>query len=272
MLVRTPDSSLRRAALRTAATRGGSKVLQRSALVVLALTTWQLASLNAPSFVLPSPARVWGAWTSLVATPSFAADLGITLERIALGFTFAVLVGLPLGLALGASRRLGAFFEPVLTVTNTVSSAIWAIFALIWFGLSNWTTIFVVFMTAMPLILTSVWQGTRTVSPEHLELARTFRMPRSKVLTKVYLPTILPSFFSGARLAIGFGARVVLVAESLGASSGIGYRLRQAADLVQTDQVFAWTLTLVALMIGLETLVLRPAEQRLFAWKKEARP
>ena len=59
------------------------------------------------------------------------------------------------------------------------------------------------------------------------------------------------------------------MAESLGASSGIGYRLRQAADLVQTDQVFAWTLTLVVLMIGLETLVLKPTERHLFAWKKK---
>ena len=272
MLVRAPDARSRRADLLATATHGGGRALQRVALIVLALSAWQLASRHAPAFVLPSPARVWDAWRTLVATPSFAADLGNTLERVAAGFAFAVMVGLPLGLALGASRALGAFFEPVLSVTNTVSSAIWAIFALIWFGLSNWSTIFVVFMTAMPLILTSVWQGTRTVSVEHLELARTFRMPRRKVLTKVYLPTILPSFFSGARLAIGFGARVVIVAESLGASSGIGYRLRQAADLVQTDQVFAWTITLVALMIGLETLVLKPVEQRLFAWKRDVRP
>lgn len=271
MLVRTPP----RLIPRTRASGAGRRtelVLQRLGLIGLALAVWQVASLHAPSFVLPSPARVWATWLTLVASPSFAGDLGITLGRIGAGFAFAALVGLPLGLLLGASRRLGSFFEPVLTVTNTVSSAIWAIFALIWFGLSNWTTIFVVFMTAMPLILTNVWQGTRTVSAEHLELARTFRMPRRKVLTKIYLPTILPSFFAGARLAIGFGARVVLVAESLGASSGIGYRLRQAADLVQTDQVFAWTLTLVALMIGLETLILKPAEQRLFVWKKAAQP
>jgi len=126
-----------------------------------------------------------------------------------------------------------------------------------------------VFMTAMPLILTNVWQGTRTVSAEHLELARTFRMPRRKVLTKIYLPTILPAFFSGARLAIGFGARVVLVAESLGASSGIGYRLRQAADLIRTDQVFAWTLTLVIMMATIEMGMLKPLESYLFRWKKD---
>ncbi len=69
-------------------------------------------------------------------------------------------------------------------------------------------------------------------------------------------------------VSLGFGARVSLVAESLGASSGIGYRLRQAADLVQTDQVFAWTLTLVVLMLGLESLILKPLERHLFAWKK----
>ena len=78
---------------------------------------------------------------------------------------------------------------------NTVSSAIWAIFAIIWFGISNATTIFVVFMTAMPLIITNVWQGTRTVNVDFIELARVLRMPDWKVMTKIYLPTILPYFF-----------------------------------------------------------------------------
>lgn len=240
----------------------------RIALLLALLAIWQLASLGAPAFVLPGPARVWQAWSTLVVTKGFWKDFGVTFWRVAAGFVFAVAVGVPLGLVLGASERLGAFFEPVLTVVNTVSSTIWAIFALIWFGLSDWTTIFVVFMTAMPLILTNVWQGTRSVNADFIELAQTFRMSRAQVLTKIYLPTILPPFFSAARLAFGFGARVSLVAETLGASSGIGYRLRQAADLVQTDQVFAWTLTLVALMIALEALILKPIENRLFAWKK----
>lgn len=232
------------------------------------LAVWQLASLNSPAFILPSPERVWSVWTRLVVTPAFWGDFGITFYRIVMGFLIATVVGVVLGLVLGASRTFGEFFEPVLVIINTVSSSIWAIFALIWFGLSNWSTIFVVFMTAMPLILTNVWQGTRTVNREYIELAQTFRMSRMQVLTKIYLPTILPVFFSGARLAFGFGARVSIVAETLGASSGIGYRLRQAADLVQTDQVFAWTLTLVALMIVLEAVVLKPLERHLFSWRE----
>lgn len=232
------------------------------------LAAWQFASLNAPAFILPSPEKVWGVWTRLVVTSGFWADFGITFYRIAMGFAIATVVGVALGLVLGASRTFGEFFEPLLVIINTVSSSIWAIFALIWFGLSNWSTIFVVFMTAMPLILTNVWQGTRTVNREYIELAQTFRMSKAQVLTKIYLPTILPLFFAGARLAFGFGARVSIVAETLGASSGIGYRLRQAADLVQTDQVFAWTLTLVALMIVLEAVVLKPLERHLFSWRE----
>ena len=245
-------------------------VALRLALVGLLLLVWQVASIGSPAFVLPSPGRVFEAWSTLVVTKGFWRDFGITFWRVLMGFSLAALVGVPLGLLLGANEKLGEFFEPVLTIINTVSSTIWAIFALIWFGLSDWTTIFVVFMTAMPLILTNVWQGTRTVNADFIELAQTFRMSRLQVMQKIYLPTILPPFFSAARLAFGFGARVSLVAETLGASSGIGYRLRQAADLVQTDQVFAWTLTLVTLMIVLEALILKPLENRLFRWKKRA--
>jgi len=243
-------------------------ILLRLILLGAFLLLWQVASLGTPAFILPSPARVWRTWTMLVETPSFWTDFGITFYRIIVGFAIAAVVGAVLGIVLGASRVLGELFEPVLVIINTVSSSIWAIFALIWFGLSNWTTIFVVFMTAMPLILTNVWQGTRTVNREFVELAQTFRMSKVQVLTKIYLPTILPLFFAGARLAFGFGARVSIVAETLGASSGIGYRLRQAADLVQTDQVFAWTLTLVALMIALESIVLKPLERHLFSWRE----
>ena len=126
-------------------------------------------------------------------------------------------------------------------------------------------------MTAMPLIITNVWQGTRAVNAEFIELAQVLRMPSWKVMTKIYLPTILPYFFSGARLAFGFGWRVSLVAETIGSSSGVGYRLRQAADLIRTDQVFAWTLTLVIMMATIEMGMLKPLENYLFRWKKDAR-
>ncbi len=247
-------------------------IAQRIALVAILIGAWWLVSLPLPHFILPGPHRVFQALELIAANGDLWQNLGITFARVVSGFALASLVGLPLGIVLGAQRRLGEFFEPVIPVMNTISSAIWAIFAIIWFGVSNATTIFVVFMTAMPLIITNVWQGTRSVNADFIELAHTLRMPQSRVMTKIYLPTILPYFFSGARLAFGFGWRVSLVAETIGASSGVGYRLRQAADLIQTDQVFAWTLALVVMMAGIEMGMLRPLENYLFRWKKDTEP
>lgn len=243
---------------------------QRLALLALVIGAWWLYSLGEPHFKFPGPPRVFEALMVIVNNGDLWRNLAITLERVVTGFALATLVAVPLGIMFGAMRRLGEFFEPVLPVLNTVSSAIWAIFAIIWFGISEKTIIFVVFMTAMPLIITNVWQGTRSVNADFIELARTLRMPAWKVMWKIYLPTIMPYFFSGARLAFGFGWRVSLVAETLGASSGIGYRLRQAADLIQTDQVFAWTFTMIAMMATLEMGVLKPLENYMFRWRKEA--
>ena len=243
---------------------------QRLALVGGVLAIWWLFSLRIPHYILPGPPRVYDAFKLIVDNGDLWRNLSTTLERVCIGFVLATLISVPLGIMFGAIRRLGEFFEPVLPVLNTVSSAIWAIFAIIWFGVSESTIIFVVFMTAMPLIITNVWQGTRSVSADFIELARILRMPSWKVMTKIYLPTIMPYFFSGARLAFGFGWRVSLVAETLGASSGVGYRLRQAADLVQTDQVFAWTITMIAMMAALEMGVLKPLENHMFRWRREA--
>lgn len=243
-------------------------LFQRALLMGIVAAVWWYGASRVPSFVLPGPEKVAAALARLLQSPTFLPDLGATVSRVLSGFALAALVGTPLGLALGSSRRLARFFEPVLAVLNTVSSAIWAIFAIIWFGISDATTVLVVFMTAMPLILTNVWQGAEAVDRQYVELARAFRLSPAAILFKVSLPSILPYFFSGARLAFGFGWRVSLVAETLGASDGIGYRLRQAADLIQSDQVFAWTVLLVALMLALEAWVLKPLERRLFRWRK----
>jgi NitT/TauT family transport system permease protein len=248
-----------------------SSTLQRLGLLALVLLAWWVASLSLPVYVMPGPARVFGRIVELTRSVDLPYNLVVTLGRVLAGFAIAVVIGVPGGILLGSNRRLGAFFEPILPVMNTVSSAIWAIFAIIWFGLSPLTPIFVVLMTALPLIITNVWQGTQAVNAEFVELAQALRLSRVKTLVKIYVPSILPYFFSGARLAFSFGWRVSLVAETLGASSGVGYRLRQASDLIQTDQVFAWTIVQIAIMLVIEIGLLQPAEAYLFRWRRDVR-
>ncbi|GAC1327226.1 MAG: ABC transporter permease [Beijerinckiaceae bacterium] len=248
-----------------------SVTLERCALALLIGGIWWAASLFTPPYVLPGPQQVFVRIARLTASGDLPGNLLTTLVRVLAGFLIGVAIGVPGGILLGSNRRLGSFFEPILPVMNSVSSAIWAIFAIIWFGLSPMTPIFVVLMTTLPLIVTNVWQGTQAVNAEFIDLARALRFSRTKTLIKIYLPSIMPYFFSGARLAFGFGWRVSLVAETLGASSGVGYRLRQASDLIQTDQVFAWTITQIVMMLAIELGLLQPLERYLFRWRRDVR-
>ena len=235
-----------------------SLIGQRLLLAAIVLAIWELSSRQLQAFVLPGPLAVFD---------TFWTDVAVTVRRVLLGFVLSAIVGTVIGVVFGASRRLAVFFEPVISVLNTVSSAIWAVFAIIWFGISDASTVTVVFMTAMPLILTNIWDATRTVDRQYVELARSFRMNTFQIIKKIYIPTILPAFFSASRLAFGFGWRVSLVAETIGAGSGIGYRLRLAADMVQSAQVFAWTVLLILFMGLIESGVIKPMEKWLFRWK-----
>lgn len=246
-------------------------VLQRVALLALLLGLWWIAGLTTPPYIFPGPERVFARIVELMQAGDLISNLLTTLGRVCIGFIIAVAIGVPFGILLGSNRAAGEFFEPILPVMNTVSSAIWAIFAILWFGLSPMTPIFVVLMTALPLIATNVWQGTQAVSADFVELARALRLSRTKTLIKIYIPSILPYFFSGARLAFGFGWRVSLVAETLGSSSGVGYRLKQASDLIQIDQVFAWTVVQIVMMLAIEAALLKPAENYLFRWRRDMR-
>ncbi|HEX6001412.1 MAG TPA: ABC transporter permease [Hyphomicrobiaceae bacterium] len=254
---------------------GGSRrlriLLQRCALLALLVGLWWIAGIASPPYVFPRPDVVFQRIVELLQSGDLVRNLLTTLGRVVAGFAIAVLIGVPAGILLGSNRTIGEFFEPILPVMNTVSSAIWAIFAIMWFGLSPMTPIFVVVMTALPLIATNVWQGTQAVNADFVELARALRFSRTKTLAKIYVPSILPYFFSGARLAFGFGWRVSLVAETLGSASGVGYRLKQASDLIQIDQVFAWTVVQIVMMLVIEVAVLKPVERYFFRWRRDVR-
>jgi len=245
--------------------------LQRCVLFGILLGLWWVTSISSPPYIFPRPELVFDRIVELAQTGDLTYNLLVTLGRVCIGFVIAVILGVPFGIVLGSNRTLGEFLEPIIPAMNAVSSAIWAIFAILWFGLSEMTPIFVVLMTALPLIATTVWQGTQAVDANYVELAQALRFSRAETLMKIYIPSILPYFFSGARLAFGFGWRVSLVAETLGSASGVGYRLKQASDLIQIDQVFAWTVVQILMMLVIEIGMLKPIENYLFRWRRDVR-
>ena len=232
---------------------------------------WALAASYMPDYLLPGPALVAQSLTKLLTTPGSFLDIVATTLRVFAGLAAGGLAGMMVGLALGASTRLEALFWPWLSTLGTISSAVWAILALLWFGISWVSTVFVVAMIVLPILAVAALQGARAVDRNLLDVGRTFGLGRLGLAHYVVLPSLVPHLMAGLRSGFSLAWRISVVAEAMGSTAGIGYRLRQAADMVQIEQVFAWAIILIVLMIALEMTLLRPMERRLLSWRPPSR-
>jgi NitT/TauT family transport system permease protein len=235
---------------------------------LLLFCVWQVGAWRADPLLLPSPVSTLHALLELTASGELWRELSQTLYRVAVGVLIGGVVGIPFGLAIGSSRLFESLMGPAMPSIAATSSAIWAVLGLLWFGLSDGATIFVVAMTATPLFAINARDGIRSVDTDLVQLTQSMGFGRLAISRKVLLPSILPALFAGTRLALGFGARVGLVAEALGSPSGVGFRLKQAIDLMRTSEVFAWSLAVIVLMIALELVLLFPLERWTFRWRK----
>ncbi len=236
---------------------------------LLTFAIWQVIALGSRPQIFPGPVRVFQTMAYLAQTGALEANLFITFKRILIGFVISAVVGIAFGVVLASSGSFGRFFEPAIPIIQTVPSTGWAMVAVIWFGLSEITPIFVVFMTCLPIMVLSTWSAVRNVNADWIEMAHAFHVPRGMVVRMVVLPAVLPYLFSALRLSFGFAWRISSVAEALGASSGVGFQILTSANLIQTDAVLAWIAAGVLLMLAIEYLILRPVETHFFRWRKE---
>jgi NitT/TauT family transport system permease protein len=233
------------------------------------LLVWQISSWNVDPLLLPSPASTLASLAELAASGDLWRELWESLRRMAVGVLIGAVVGIPFGIAVGSSQVMEELLRSAMPSIAATSSAIWAVLGLLWFGLSDGATIFVVVMTATPLFAINARDGVRAIDFNLVQLVQSMGFGPIAVCRKVILPSLLPSLFAGGRLALGFGWRVGLVAEALGSPSGVGFRLKQSIDLMQTSVVFAWSLAVILVMILLEFFALQPLERYAFRWRRQ---
>ncbi len=229
---------------------------------------WQIGARNYDPLLLPSPTSTMVSLGELAASGDLWSELGRSLYRMTVGVLIGACIGIPYGIVVGWSPLIESFMRPAMPSFAATSSAIWAVLGLLWFGLSDDATIFVVAMTAIPLFAINSRDGIRAIDVNLVQLAESMGFGNLAIARKILLPCVLPSLFSGCRLALGFGWRVVLVAEALGSPSGVGFRLKQSIDLMQTSAVFAWSVAVIIVMILIEFIILSPLERWTFRWRR----
>lgn len=238
--------------------------------VVVILVSWefygQLVGFNPLFFSYPS--EIWGGFTELAEGPLLE-DLKISGQEFVVGLAIALLA-VPLGMIVGSMRRLRMALDPIINgLYATPTLALTPLFV-IWFGLGIVSKVAIVaIMAFFPLIINTI-EGVKTVDRTLLQAARSFGARRHHAYVDVVLPSIFPFIISGLRLAIGRAIIGVVIGEFIGATAGIGYRIRTTAAVFQTRQYLASVAILVIAAMALNFL-LRFAEARLAPWQRRDR-
>lgn len=242
-------------------------VLGPVVLVALVAGAWQLMASLSDSTLLPGVDEIASAVGRIVGDGALGA-LWTTIVRVLLGFALAFVAAIAAGLAMARSRRARALLEPAVLIGLTVPGLVWALLAVIWFGLAQGGPVLAVALSAAPALVLNVYQGARAVDPGLIEMAHVFRFGRRARLTKLWLPALVPFLLSGARLGLSLSWKVIVLVEMFGASSGVGYELNSAFSDQDVASVLAWTIVFGLAMAVLEYGILRTVERRVTRWRK----
>jgi NitT/TauT family transport system permease protein len=238
--------------------------------VAAILVGWQLLALWVDPVYVASPADTAKALGRLAWGSTLWVQLLITLKRLVIGLAIGVTLGWVMGMFAGLEPRLRSFLEPMRWLGMTVPAVIIAAMAMIWFGLGDFTVIFMVALIVLPTMYVNTVAGVLNIDPRLAEMGRVYHFPRRLLLTEIYLPGAASPALAGLTLAAGIGVRAVILGEVLGAMSGIGHSFSRAMSYLETPDLFAWIVVLLVLMALLEFGVLRPLKRRVMRWRKVA--
>jgi len=228
---------------------------------------WMMVAAFFPPTLLPGPDVVGWRLVELMATGDFWVHLRATIQRVAVGFVLAFVVSVAAGTLMGARRLAEGIFEPWVLVGLTIPGLCWAVLAVMWFGITEVAPVVAIFVVVLPMLTLNMWQGTKSLDRDLLEMAHVFRAPWTSVMREVVLPQLLPFGLAGARLGFALGWKVVVLSEMFGLTSGVGYMINRSFSAYSMDDVLAWTVGFTAVMFAFEYAVMLPVERRLVRWR-----
>lgn len=236
--------------------------------LLLFFAAWDGLSTQLDPLILPSPQSAMAALAQHLAGTEAWAHMAATVRRALLGFGLSVLVGSVLGLLAGLFTTASMVSRPVVTWLMGMPPIAWLVLALLWFGTGDGTPVFTVFVACMPIVFVGAMQGTRTLDGQWRELAQVLVLPVWQRLTDVYGPHIVSYALPAWVTALGMSWKIVVMAELLSTSDGIGAALAVSRSHLDTASSMGWILALVGSLLLLEYTLLEPFKRHLESWRK----
>ena len=231
-------------------------VARKISAVMIWIMIWQLLSLYINSeLLIPAPLKVFQILGSLMIMKSFWVTVLFSVARVMEGFLIAVLIGTLLAVLTTVNKYVYDFFYPLISVMRSTPVASFIILALFWFSTSS-VSIFAAFLIVMPVFWANVAIGIRSTDNKLLEMAKVFKIGIGKKFQSIYLPTVLPYFKSALITGLGMGWKAGIAAEVIGRpKSSIGDMIYRSKINLETSEMFAWTLVVIAISVILEKVL-----------------
>jgi NitT/TauT family transport system permease protein len=261
----------------------GRRSLRQALLAVvlpaMVIAVWQMAGTDGSLFggVLPTPDRAWQAWkvwafgsTGLSLNPysgTWLANLIFSAERVGKGFFAAILVAVPVGLAIGWSRIASGALDPTVQLLRPIPITAWLPFSIAVFGIKDLGAVFLIALGAFYPIVVNTAQGARDVERNLIRAAMMMGAGRWTVLRRVVFPASLPSIFTGLRIGLGIAWTAVIVAEMVAVKSGLGYVLWDAYYVGRMDVVIA-DMASIGLLGLISDRVILLIERWVLTWRR----
>jgi len=241
--------------------------LRGFAVVIGLLLLWELSvrtgAVRSESW--PAISTILHALAGGFRTEGWGAVFGSSLYRMTAGFLLAAVVGISLGLLLGASERLHRIVNPTLEIVRVLPGPALIPPLIFLLGVDDALKIAVIAIAAVFPILLNTIAGVKAADPVHLLVARTFRVPRRRVLLEIQLPSALPYVFAGCRISLGIALIVTVVTEMLAGSAGVGYYIVSMQYAMRASEMYAAIILLSAIGYLINRLFLA-VEQRSIRW------
>jgi len=225
------------------------RVLQATASIALLAAAWQIASLFFPKFLFPPVPDILARTAEILISAPLLIDVVMTALRILAGLLGAFLLGGLLALLIGRSRAIEGYLGPILIFLQGIPALSWVVIAIIWFHGIEFRIFFIMVMTTLPAFTFQILDAFRSMSKDLFEMTMSFRPSRWTLFRVLILPTIVPGILTAWKVNLGNAARVVVVAELVGASGGVGYQLLRQQQLFDMAGAIAWTLQLVLFVL-----------------------
>lgn len=235
--------------------------------IVVLLGAWWLLSLFFPPALIPRPLETLSEVAAIISGGEFLTEMGNTLRRVLVGFGIAMVISIPLGIVMGTFRSLESFFEPPVILGLTMPGLIWAVLMIMFFGLTETSAYGAVAVTIFPMLTISIWQGTKAIDKDLIDMSSAFHAsPWSKVVD-VILPQLVSHILAAIRYGLGLAWKVVVVVEMFGFSNGVGYQVVRGFNVFSMKAVLAWAITFLVVMIVIEFGIIGSLERTVTRWR-----